>query len=940
LEELAGGNKTTTYGKWSFVEGSSAKTAPQGASVDLELGYLGTCESKQEEEMVGMVSVALTFLTKWYDCGYPAGPRKVLLGVPNAPWACLSKYEGGSDVVYRPNEAENNGRSAFQATVKDHNENRVALTLLAEYVKSEKVSIWSDCAARLLMFGDAVVYLPPPLLTPPPQYLKGALYSETLEVWRRAVLMGAGVPSFQLKDNAMCFVGSDDTCAGIVRDWIVGGVARSAVCAFEDPAFVAASVQSLDPALACGIKVSADIAESIANVWEIWGEKSNDGVAFEATRKRLIENPALFKLLSASLNTDLAALKQELVKERDPADIIEYTHYLRFISSTLRVFAVEIHGSTTLPKQLASFLESASSASKYQEWTKSFMTYDDATLRDLESTADVFSAFKNCGLYIEPNAFDKPDGCYDLTKASSVLRPCLSDTARYDFVMDTMARHNATFVLASEQAALIRSWRRFMEVCVLRHGESEAAKSETPSTPRMSPVAHTSPGRKRTSSGADEAAATKAALLATPPAQQQVPTSPGRSAGSSFSGDFRSHAMVMHVAQALACENSEAMVPSGNDSYNNDQHQTLVGTYSGAVVAAEMAEGLVSMLHHQLHVVVEKASDPAMTKTEMRRSSRMFGTEKCAAMLHNIEGAARRLFKATEPVLVNRGAARSGAEEKAKKAAYDLGCRMRLRLLTAAVLLARAMGPHKDVSVQSLSDINACKARLVERACDTLKLLRCGESEGGQYSYSFVSGGGGGMGEEGMDVVAEEEEGESAGLGLDLLRTCVTLLTVLLPDPEQPQSGVMYTQSLRRSGGVQSVLFHLGCASGHAAGGGKGRENAVGVTKGLFTFLFAASSSCYDVATLLSEEGLQREICANELLKQATGGWARLTGGEMECRGYVSVVEEEKGEGSGEGRGGGGYNYLETQTKYTTSNVVDEVSTTYTHLWSTTKEAV
>jgi hypothetical protein len=76
-------------------------------------------------------------------------------------------------------------------------------------------------------------------------FLKGKLSDQTVEVWRRAVLCGAGVPTHQLKNNAMCFVGFDATCADIVKDWIIGGCPDGALSVFEDPAYVGSEASAM-----------------------------------------------------------------------------------------------------------------------------------------------------------------------------------------------------------------------------------------------------------------------------------------------------------------------------------------------------------------------------------------------------------------------------------------------------------------------------------------------------------------------------------------------------------------------------------------------------------------------------------------------------------------------------------------------------------------------
>jgi hypothetical protein len=252
------------------------------------------------------------------------------------------------------------------------------------------------------------------------------------------------------------------------------------------------------------------------------------------------------------------------------------------------------------------------------------------------------------------------------------------------------------------------------------------------------------------------------------------------------------------------------------------------------------------------------------------------------------------------------------------------------------VLLTRAYSQSEkkhQPTQQQTQQTNEVKNRLVERVCDTLRLVRWGgasnQGPNGSspnsacYLYSF---GGPPAATDDMDTGGDETPAEEHNMALELLRTCVTLLTTLLPVADHLQNGRDFSNALRRGGGVQAILSHLTAASTCAAlssGLPAGdRQNALHATKAIFCLLAAASTSSHEVATLLTEEGVQREICTNILLKEATTAWGELSQKDRHTRGYVSVVEEEGGGKKGQ------YAYLE-QTKYTRSQLLDQVHSTW-----------
>ena len=209
-------------------------------------------------------------------------------------------------------------------------------------------------------------------------------------------------------------------------------------------------------------------------------------------------------------------------------------------------------------------------------------------------------------------------------------------------IVASLVDANASWALTYEQSKMIRSWKRFMDVGVLRshrsslaeEGKAEACVQKVfPSTPKNTYQDTVSPsplrlGRKSLKEGASHVAPV------TPKVLQKVPQ------GSSFVGDNRSYSMIRHFLQALV-------------SHGNNIHEVMsLGGTSACLlsvkVATELAETLVSMLQHQLVDVVVKALDPSSAVTEPRRESRL-GRKECSELLYILQIANARLLFTTQP---------------------------------------------------------------------------------------------------------------------------------------------------------------------------------------------------------------------------------------------------------------------------------------------------
>ena len=489
------------------------------------------------------------------------------------------------------------------------------------------------------------------------------------------------------------------------------------------------------------ILVKARCAELIAKVVESPTSLHQTANPMSSAMNALNALPDLFQTLT---DTIASPLPPPPSLSSLPSDIRTYTYHLNLTSSTLRTLSVTIHNArnSALPPHLHSFLTEASRSNSYDVWTSTFMHYNEELLTSTPPPIAKFDLLNETySLNLLPSSFAKSTmssfasavEVYDTELAAASIEHVVPDETLKADVLGHLDLYNAVWSLGSGQACLIRCWRQFVEICVLKSTEAtgmdhSAAKGSQgqgdastdgcalPATPRSDPAA--SPARKRTSSFEE-------------PASPQ-PTHPD--APSTFPGDFRSHKMVLHVAESLASAgvDSSALALSSPTIAKLTAISQKVGTYASAIVAVEMTEAFVSMLHHQLHIVHSLSANPGMTKTTSRRKSRLYDTETYSTLLLSAEMACRRLFKDTEPLALTSS---DPDELRAKSDAYELGCKLRLRLFSATVLLVRACRKYSGTVVDGI------KCRLVGLCCEVLTLLKCGRGgEGGKYWYKFDGG--------------------------------------------------------------------------------------------------------------------------------------------------------------------------------------------------------
>ncbi|CAM9533919.1 unnamed protein product, partial [Laminaria digitata] len=269
---------------------------------------------------------------------------------------------------------------------------------------------------------------------------------------------------------------------------------------------------------------------------------------------------------------------------------------------------------------------------------------------------------------------------------------------------------NRNWSLAEAEAVVLRAFRVFVEVCVLRR---QPGYQPGPQAPPIQASGNSSGGGGGVggAGGGDGDGDVSGGVS---PARTPVVASRGfvggsggggggvggfgmpagwagaggvvASGGSDFLGDKRSFAMVKIAAHRLAGEKRKG--------------------WAVVNVVAEMCEALVSMLHHQLHEVVQKALDPRRSVVRRRdpslgRLSRVvtgqMGYDACDQTLRTLAPALESLFDVAPLSRVldmdeGAGGVVGASNAISRATTISLCLRVRLRLLTAGLLLLRAAG--------------------------------------------------------------------------------------------------------------------------------------------------------------------------------------------------------------------------------------------------------
>ncbi|CAM9317779.1 unnamed protein product, partial [Ectocarpus sp. 13 AM-2016] len=361
---------------------------------------------------------------------------------------------------------------------------------------------------------------------------------------------------------------------------------------------------------------------------------------------------------------------------------------------------------------------------------------------------------------------------------------------------------NRNWSLAEAEAMVMRAFRVFVEVCVLRRqpGYQPAPAAAPPSS--SSTQASGNPGG---ASGTGSGGGGGGDPGEVSPARTPVVVSRGGVAAggggagvfgaaggggavvepdrSDFLGDKRSFSMVKIAAHRLAGEKRKG--------------------WAVVNVVAEMCEALVSMLHHQLHEVVQKALEPRRSVVRRRdpglgRLSRgvrgQMSSDACDQTLRTLAPALESLFDVaplSRVLDVDEGV--GGVLEAnviSRATTISLCLRVRLRLLTAGLLLLRAAGgtAEEAAAAAAAAKEGGAGASVIGDGSVTGGAGAGGRSYGTRERRSSATGGGTATGE----GLPEEASRLSRQARIKLLRrACGTLkeLDVLEEDLKARRGG-------------------------------------------------------------------------------------------------------------------------------------------------------
>ena len=243
-----------------------------------------------------------------------------------------------------------------------------------------------------------------------------------------------------------------------------------------------------------------------------------------------------------------------------------------------------------------------------------------------------------------------------------------------DTLIKAVELANQVWSLADAQAMLLRGWGRFMEIWVI-----PKLKPERPGRSRSSSGSVGGAPLTPTSSGSFDHTGHPGGAPDTPQGAGLSPMSADGPGGSSFNGDMRSFTVAQEVSKSLVSKLPHA-------------DQDLKTGMVVAEVATDLADVLAAMLHHQLFEVKAKTADPLFSTANIREESRLSVME-CRPMLKDLNDACSRLFVMVMPAPTSFS--RRESYDRTAHSVVGIALQLRLKLLTAALLLARVIVIHK-----------------------------------------------------------------------------------------------------------------------------------------------------------------------------------------------------------------------------------------------------
>jgi hypothetical protein len=318
-----------------------------------------------------------------------------------------------------------------------------------------------------------------------------------------------------------------------------------------------------------------------------------------------------------------------------------------------QLLALEIHGgSARAESQIHSVLRE-----RFSDWLDLYTRFS----LNPQLTADTIADASEAGIDLSSFTLAPPDRIFgDGYKYSLPDLKAFVGRGGHGLV-ESVILANRSWSLAGAQGRLVRAWRVFVEVCILRQ-------------PARGMATESSAGEKESSGR------TPATLMRT------------RST-SEFEGDSQSYRLILGMARYLANER-RVLEPAAIVEYSS-----------------ELCLALLSMLHHQLHEVVHKAADPGQSILRARKvpiAGGRMGPDACRQLLSSIVAAMDHLFPIAAPPAVSVAACSA----------------VRMQLLTAAVLLLRAYSSRCGTNADKgeTGTVRRYSLRIFRHACDTLSL--------------------------------------------------------------------------------------------------------------------------------------------------------------------------------------------------------------------------